>query len=162
MNRLSAQAQALSNRPVVVYLLLWVTVGFFGIYWYLRAIRFLNSIDRLGTQNVRKIRTFILVFMSIYTIGFGYQYSQHLRGIAHEPADTIIFVALLLMAMSWNVMVPVALVCLARRLKRIQTTYDTETTAEPWKTLLAYFLWFVAFPYLQHHLNLLSERSTDA
>jgi hypothetical protein len=30
------------------------------------------------------------------------------------------------------------------------------------KAVLAYFLWFVAFPYLQHHLNLLAEEVADA
>ena len=153
-----------SRRPLVVYLLLWITLGFYGIYWYLRAVDFLNSFDQENYQDTRKIKSFVFVFLAIYISGFTYVYIENLRGVVQpeQPALMAILIVLFLMALSWNVLVPVVLVRLAARLRQIQTEHGIENPASPWRTLLAYFLWFVSFPYLQHHLNLMAELKTDA
>jgi len=142
--------QGVTRRPIVVYLLIWITLGFYAICWYLRAVHFLNSVDREGYQKTRRIKAFVFIFLTVYISGFGYLYVQNLRGVAQpeQPVETTIFVALFLMGLSWNVLVPIVLVRLTGRLRRIQSESGVEITARQWKTLLAYFLWFVAFPSL--------------
>ncbi len=156
--------QGVTSRPFVVYLLIWMTLGLYAIYWYFRAVHFLNSVDREGYQNTKSIKAFVFIFLTLYISGLGYLYVQNLRGVAQpeQPIETTIFLALFLMALSWNVLVPIVLVRLTGRLRRTQSESGAEVTARPWKTLLAYFLWFAAFPYLQHHLNLLAEEVADA
>jgi len=163
MKEATAPNQAVSTRPIAVYLLVWITLGFYAIYWYLRAVDFLNSVDKENQQNTRKIRSFVFAFLAVYISGVAYVYIEGLRGVVQpeQPGFAAILIALFLMALSWNVLVPVVLVRLAARLRRIQTEHEIDNPASPWRTLLAYFLWFVSFPYLQHHLNLMAEVKSD-
>ncbi len=164
MNVATPPNQAVSRSPLVVYLMLWITLGFYGIFWYLRAVEFLNSVDQENSQDTRKIKLFVFVFLAIYISGFTFLYTQQFLDPLRSDlaASEMIFVVLFLMALSWNVLVPAVLVRLATRLRRVQSEHRVASAASPWRTLLAYFLWFASFPYLQHHLNRIAEIKTDA
>jgi len=163
LNTASSLGEGASRSPLAVYLLFWITLGFYGIYWYVRAIGFLNSVDQEDFQSTRKIRAFLFVFLGIYTGGFVFVFIQGSLGNLdpEQPAAAIIFDVLFFMALSWNVLVPVVLMRLAARLRRIQLRFGIDKPASPWRTLLGYVLWFASFPYLQHHLNRLAQMISD-
>ncbi|MBW2238742.1 MAG: hypothetical protein JRF39_06840 [Deltaproteobacteria bacterium] len=152
------------KSPLAVYLLIWVILGFYAIYWYFRAVSYLNSIDQEHSQSIRKIASFVSVFLALYLTGFAIVFVQHKRGVflPEQPARQALLDLLFLMAVRWNVLAPVVVVRLATRMRRVQEEDGIVDTASPGRTLLAYFLWFLAFPYLQYHLNRLAEVRLDA
>ena len=143
------------RRPIFVYLLTWITCGIYGVVWYFRVMDLLNK--RIDDQkfNIRFWAWSVGIYFTIHSVCvLAFSLFWEVSPVMERVA-TLLFPVLFVLGILWNlVLLPYAVLAASRRIRGLQDQVGIAETLVPRRAVFAYFLWFLALPYLQHHLNI--------
>ena len=98
------------RSPFLVYLLLFITLGLFGLIWFFQVMRFLNSLHPSYVYRIRRIGWLVGLFIFVYLIGQVAASITVSSGAAQRPWAIGMFMIIMLLALAWNVFVQIAVV----------------------------------------------------
>jgi len=141
------------RSPLIVFILVWLTIGLYGIYWLFDTVRLLNSRHHKKKYNTRFLGWAVGIFLGTYLAGILFVDIAMRSGTTISPGLQILLMILFLMALLWNLFVIFGVSNISRRIREVEIQDDIEDPINPGISLLAFFFFFTAFPYMQHHIN---------
>jgi hypothetical protein len=144
----------MKRSPLLVYVFLWLSIGFYAVYWFLDSLRILNGFRPVRIFNISRLAWIVGAYMATYIVGF--TIAMTWAQIGFDPSDTVklfLFGGLWLMALFWNGFIVYAVWKVAWRIREVQLYEHLADPISPVVAVMAFFLWFVCFPYMQHHID---------
>ena len=146
------------RSPLLVYLLVWVTLGFYAIWWFFTTMLFLNDCRIRRPYNVRLLGWSVGTVLSSYLIGFAIVMGYSFYTDFDVPDAIVILMGVLwVLALVWNFFVFFSVWHISTRIREAQATRNLENPILPAISMLSFVLWFTCFPYMQHHINRLID-----
>ncbi len=137
-------------KPIVAYLLIWITCGFYGIYWAYKVMNYINTTKNEKIYNFKKIVLFVIIFFAIDIPLF----------LSINESCPILFLIVFVLHIIWLILVFKYVYSFSFHIHNIQKENSIDHYISPKKTILLMFLYFTAIPYIQHHLNKLLTKET--
>ena len=150
----------MKRSPLLVYVFLWLTIGFYAVYWFLDSLRFLNGFRPVRIFNIRRLAWIVGAYLAVYIAGLTAWMVAVYAGFEIPDTAVLLFGVLWLMALFWNGFFVYAVWKVAWRIREVQLYEHLADPISPAVAVMAIFLWFLCFPYMQHHINIVEQYPT--
>ncbi|MHC1722169.1 MAG: hypothetical protein AB9836_03065 [Aminipila sp.] len=147
------------RSPIAAYLLTFATGSIYFFYWMFSNMRDINVLLKNETFDVkRKIKNLIVVF-TLYLITF----ILISFGMIKENNVLIIitFIIAFSLVITWFVLILRYLRELSVSIASLEINNSIENPIIKWKTTVLFFLYFIAVPYIQIHMNRVIDNSRN-
>ncbi len=153
----------MKRSPLLVYVFLWLSIGFYAVYWFLDSLRFLNGFRPLRIFNIRRLAWIVWLYVALYVVGFAIAMtSARIGSDLSDEVKIFLFGSLWLMALFWNGFFVYAVWKVAWRIREVQLHEHIADPISPVVSVLAFLLWFLCFPYMQGHINRIIDSDLEA
>jgi hypothetical protein len=142
-----------ARSPVVVFLMVWVSFGFYGIVWLFQSARLLNSYGPHKPYDLKILRLPIVLFLVIFAICLvAYVFTDSPDPGGSESLDlriivvqvTAVIAYLLALYAMWHV---------SRATREAEVSRGLDRPIVPAGSIVGSFLGWTCIAYIQHHLN---------
>jgi hypothetical protein len=138
------------RSAIAVYLLLWVTCGFYLFYWIFSLIEEINSFKNEEVVSLKKRATGFVIAILLFTVIFGFLLYFF---DSNNPFYGFFFIGCFCVGIYWFVLIIKTLREIGKEIQKIQQEQNIDKLVSiPLLTLL-FFLYYFAVPYLQTHIN---------
>lgn len=147
------------RSPIAVYLLTFATGSIYFFYWMFCIMRDINVLLDNKTFDVkRKIKNLIVVF-TLYLITF----ILISFGMINENSVLVIitFIIVFSLAITWFVLIVRYLREISVSIASLEINNSIENPILKWQTTALFFLYFMAVPYIQIHMNRVIDNSRN-
>ncbi|MBX7245462.1 MAG: hypothetical protein K1X53_08180 [Candidatus Sumerlaeaceae bacterium] len=151
---ISDSAAIRQYSPTKTYLLVWLTLGVYWVYWLLRTMEDLNSLSNKRVFNLSKIVTVGVGIYAAIILSMA-PFIGHLITGKPDFLPYVVpsFVIGYCLMIAWLVFVIRIHMSICRAIRSCEESAGLPNPATARATLLLFFLYFAAVPYLQRHLN---------
>jgi hypothetical protein len=136
-----------------VYLLTWITSAIYFFFWMFNIMRNLNVIMGNKVFDLKKKLVSILGILVPYTIIFCVLFINVKENNTIHPIFMIAFLTNFFLAILWFVLIVINLRQISESIAIVETNNRLEKPITKGKTTLFFFLYFIAIPYIQYHMN---------
>lgn len=136
-----------------VYLLTWLTLAIYFFFWMFYIMRDLNVIlDKKVFDLKKKLISLLSIFIP-YIIIFSIILINVKNNTTLHPIFMIAFLITFFLAIIWIVNIIGNLRQISESIATVETDNRLEKPITKGKTTLFFFLYFIAIPYIQYHMN---------
>ncbi|MBI5397216.1 MAG: DUF4234 domain-containing protein [Verrucomicrobia bacterium] len=150
-----------TRHPIVVWLLLWPTLGFYAFYWLRTTMLDINTLARREEFAVRRLVWFFAGYLAVFLVLFLLTDLQRREAFAERQMPSMgLFMVCFILAVGWNVAFIRLLFRVVKVIRTLQVDRFGRASISPLVIVLMVFIYFIAIPSVQAEMNKLIRSET--
>lgn len=140
------------KSPIGTYFLIWMTCGLYFLFWMASSMQSLNA---YSSQTVFNVKSRMRNLQIVLGVNLMYQLMMFKLFSSGENVSLIIPVFFIGFIMSgfWLIIIVKSIYDISKAIEKIELDNKFADVINTGKTMGFIFLYFIAFPYLQKHMN---------